>query len=136
MRYNNILKRCCFSRRWFLLDFKRELVYNDVFAFWEIIWAAQHVASSHYVLFLALAFLETYRDIIISNSMDFTDIIKFFNGKFVSMKLVDTSQIIYFLTEVHLRWTRFKRCGLQEHFCGSSSVLHYSAFTFSQPMFV
>ncbi|KAF2897510.1 hypothetical protein ILUMI_08666 [Ignelater luminosus] len=68
-----------FCYRWFLLDFKRELVYNDVFAFWEVIWAAQQVASSHFVLFLALALLEIYRDIILSNSMDFTDIIKFFN---------------------------------------------------------
>ncbi|XP_025837665.1 small G protein signaling modulator 2-like [Agrilus planipennis] len=68
-----------FCYRWFLLDFKRELLYDDVFAFWETIWAAQHVASTHFVLFLALALLETYRDIILSNSMDFTDIIKFFN---------------------------------------------------------
>lgn len=71
-----------FCYRWFLLDFKRELVYNDVFAVWETIWAAKHIASSHFVLFLALALLETYRDIILSNGMDFTDIIKFFNGKF------------------------------------------------------
>ncbi|XP_017484087.1 PREDICTED: small G protein signaling modulator 2, partial [Rhagoletis zephyria] len=68
-----------FCYRWFLLDFKRELVYDDVFATWEVIWAAKHVASSHFVLFLALALLETYRDIILSNSMDFTDVIKFFN---------------------------------------------------------
>ena len=70
-----------FCYRWFLLDFKRELVYPDVFATWEVIWAARHVSSGHFVLFLALALLETYRDIILSNSMDFTDIIKFFNGK-------------------------------------------------------
>ncbi|KAK9892337.1 hypothetical protein WA026_019791 [Henosepilachna vigintioctopunctata] len=68
-----------FCYRWFLLDFKRELLYPDVYAFWETIWAAQQVASSHFVLFLALALLETYRDIILSNGMDFTDIIKFFN---------------------------------------------------------
>ncbi|XP_060533467.1 small G protein signaling modulator 2-like isoform X4 [Cylas formicarius] len=68
-----------FCYRWFLLDFKRELIYPDVFTTWEIIWAAQQVASSHFVLFLALALLETYRDIILSNGMDFTDIIKFFN---------------------------------------------------------
>ncbi|XP_023310315.1 small G protein signaling modulator 2-like [Anoplophora glabripennis] len=68
-----------FCYRWFLLDFKRELVYPDVNATWEVIWAAQQVASSHFVLFLALALLETYRDIILSNGMDFTDIIKFFN---------------------------------------------------------
>ncbi|EDW29992.1 GL15794 [Drosophila persimilis] len=68
-----------FCYRWFLLDFKRELVYDDVFATWEVIWAAKHVASGNFVLFLALALLETYRDIILSNSMDFTDVIKFFN---------------------------------------------------------
>ncbi|XP_023018015.2 small G protein signaling modulator 1 isoform X2 [Leptinotarsa decemlineata] len=68
-----------FCYRWFLLDFKRELVYPDVYATWEIIWAAQQVASTHFVLFVALALVETYRNIILSNSMDFTDIIKFFN---------------------------------------------------------
>ncbi|XP_062698457.1 small G protein signaling modulator 2-like isoform X1 [Aedes albopictus] len=68
-----------FCYRWFLLDFKRELIYSDIFSVWEVIWAAKHVASAQFVLFLALALLETYRDIILSNSMDFTDIIKFFN---------------------------------------------------------
>lgn len=74
-----------FCYRWFLLDFKRELVYDDVFATWEVIWAAKHIASGHFVLFLALALLETYRDIILSNSMDFTDVIKFFNGGLVGI---------------------------------------------------
>ncbi|XP_024944502.1 small G protein signaling modulator 1 isoform X2 [Cephus cinctus] len=68
-----------FCYRWFLLDFKRELVYEDVFVVWEVIWAARYVASSHFVLFLALALVQTYRDIILTNAMDFTDIIKFFN---------------------------------------------------------
>ncbi|KAJ2942782.1 hypothetical protein O0L34_g14969 [Tuta absoluta] len=68
-----------FCYRWFLLDFKREMLYQDVFAAWELIWAARHVSSEHMVLFIALALLETYRDVILANSMDFTDIIKFFN---------------------------------------------------------
>ncbi|CAH2093890.1 unnamed protein product [Euphydryas editha] len=68
-----------FCYRWFLLDFKRELLYQDVFAAWELIWVARHVASEHMVLFIALALLETYRDVILANAMDFTDIIKFFN---------------------------------------------------------
>ncbi|KAH9404006.1 Small G protein signaling modulator 2 [Tyrophagus putrescentiae] len=68
-----------FCYRWFLLDFKRELVYADVFSVWETIWAAKHVSSASFVLFIALALVEYYREIIIDNKMDFTDIIKFFN---------------------------------------------------------
>lgn len=84
-----------FCYRWFLLDFKRELLYADVFSVWECIWAAKHVASTHFVLFLALALLETYRDIILSNSMDFTDIIKFFNGEF-SFYSISVNENIHF----------------------------------------
>ncbi|XP_074868968.1 small G protein signaling modulator 1 [Carettochelys insculpta] len=79
MHQNGDYTHFYFCYRWFLLDFKRELVYDDVFAVWETIWAAARVSSSHYVLFIALALVEMYRDIILENNMDFTDIIKFFN---------------------------------------------------------
>ncbi|XP_065822245.1 small G protein signaling modulator 1 isoform X5 [Labrus bergylta] len=79
MHQNGDYTHFYFCYRWFLLDFKRELVYDDVFTVWETIWAAKNVSSSHFVLFIALALVEIYRDIILENNMDFTDIIKFFN---------------------------------------------------------
>ena len=65
--------------RWFLLDFKREFTYSETYLVWETIWASVKVVSSHFYLFVALALVENYRDIIMDRNMDFTDIIKFFN---------------------------------------------------------
>uniref|UniRef100_A0A8B9K5J2 Small G protein signaling modulator 1a n=1 Tax=Astyanax mexicanus TaxID=7994 RepID=A0A8B9K5J2_ASTMX len=79
MHQNGDYTHFYFCYRWFLLDFKRELVYDDVFSVWETIWAARYASSGHFVLFIALALVEIYRDIILENNMDFTDIIKFFN---------------------------------------------------------
>ncbi|XP_022108884.1 small G protein signaling modulator 1-like [Acanthaster planci] len=79
MHQNGDYTHFYFCYRWFLLDFKRELVYDDTFVVWETIWAAKHCASRDFVLFIALALVEYYRDIILDNNMDFTDIIKFFN---------------------------------------------------------
>ncbi|XP_016066633.1 PREDICTED: small G protein signaling modulator 2 isoform X2 [Miniopterus natalensis] len=84
MHQNGDYTHFYFCYRWFLLDFKRELLYEDVFAVWEVIWAAQHISSEHFVLFIALALVEAYREIIRDNNMDFTDIIKFFNGRSLS----------------------------------------------------
>lgn len=82
--YDTIQKNGDFSHfyfcyRWFLLDFKREFAYCDIFLVWETIWASRKVSSSHFYLFVALALVENYRDIILDRNMDFTDIIKFFN---------------------------------------------------------
>uniref|UniRef100_A0A672MJT0 Small G protein signaling modulator 1-like n=1 Tax=Sinocyclocheilus grahami TaxID=75366 RepID=A0A672MJT0_SINGR len=79
MQQNGDYTHFYFCYRWFLLDFKREMVYDDVFSVWETIWAARFASSEHFVLFITLALVELYRDIILENNMDFTDIIKFFN---------------------------------------------------------
>jgi hypothetical protein len=59
-----------------------EFVYDDIFLVWEVITAARRTVSKRFVLFIALAMMKSYRDIILDNRMDFTDIIKFFNGLF------------------------------------------------------
>lgn len=79
MHQNGDFTHFYFCYRWFLLDFKRELLYSDVFKVWELIWVARRLSSTHFPLFFALALVEFYREIIIDNNMDFTDIIKFFN---------------------------------------------------------
>ena len=63
-------------------------MYDDIFLVWETIWAAKHISSANFVLFIALALVEYYRDIILDNNMDFTDIIKFFNGKYFRHYLI------------------------------------------------
>ncbi|MCP9258533.1 Small G protein signaling modulator 1 [Dirofilaria immitis] len=68
-----------FTYRWFLLDFKREFTYSQLFRIWEVIWAASSLVTSHFHLFFALAMIIAYRHIIIDNRMDFTDVIKFYN---------------------------------------------------------
>ncbi|PAA47866.1 hypothetical protein BOX15_Mlig025920g1 [Macrostomum lignano] len=82
--YEHLLRRGDYSEfyffhRWFLLDFKREFYYNDIFLLWETIWAAWNLISGSFNVFIALALLREYRGVIIDNNMDFTDIIKFYN---------------------------------------------------------
>jgi hypothetical protein len=80
--YNQYNSQFYFTYRWFLLDFKRELLYADIFTVWETIWSAKHVCTEHFSLFVALALIKQHRHAIMDNHLDFTDIIQYFNGIF------------------------------------------------------
>ena len=46
-----------------LIAFKREFPFNDVLRLWEVLWTNYY--SNNFVLFIALAVLESHRDVIL-----------------------------------------------------------------------
>ncbi|KRZ13883.1 Small G protein signaling modulator 2 [Trichinella zimbabwensis] len=79
MRLNDDFTHCYFCYRWFLLDFKREFAYEHTFKVWEVIWTGNRLFTSNFSIFVALALIETHRDVLIKNSMDFPGVIRFFS---------------------------------------------------------
>lgn len=66
-----------FCYRWLLINFKREFSFFSIQRIWEVIWSNYQTADFH--LFIALAMLLKKRDQIISNRMDFDEILKILN---------------------------------------------------------
>lgn len=52
-----------FCFRWILISFKREFPFDDVLRLWEVLWTNYY--SHSFVLFVALAILESHRDVIL-----------------------------------------------------------------------
>ena len=52
-----------FCFRWVLIAFKREFPFGDVLRLWEVLWTNYY--STSFVLFVALAVLESHRDMIL-----------------------------------------------------------------------
>jgi hypothetical protein len=48
---------------WVLIAFKREFPFDDVLRLWEVLWTDYY--SNNFVLFIALAVLESHRDMIL-----------------------------------------------------------------------
>ena len=63
-----------FCFRWILIAFKREFPFEDVLRLWEVLWTDRY--SVHFVLFVALAVLESHRDVILRYLVEFDEILK------------------------------------------------------------
>lgn len=48
---------------WVLIAFKREFPFDDVLRLWEVLWTDYY--SNEFILFVALAILESHRDMIL-----------------------------------------------------------------------
>lgn len=67
-----------FCFRWILIQFKRELQYEETMRLWEVLWT--HYQSEHLHLYICVAILKRYRNKIIGEQMDFDTLLKFING--------------------------------------------------------
>jgi hypothetical protein len=52
-----------FECSWVLIAFKREFQFEDILRLWEVLWTDYY--SNEFVLFVALAVLESHRDVIL-----------------------------------------------------------------------
>ena len=64
------------SGSWILIAFKREFPFEDVLRLWEFLWTDYY--TNGMVLFVALAVLESHRDVILRYLVEFDEILKVF----------------------------------------------------------
>ncbi len=62
---------------WVLIAFKREFPFDDVLRLWEVLWTDYYTRG--FVLFIALAILESHRDMILRYLVEFDEILKVIN---------------------------------------------------------
>ncbi|KAE8542753.1 hypothetical protein D1P53_000815 [Cryptococcus gattii VGV] len=66
-----------FTFRWILIAFKREFPFDTIIHLWEILWTRYY--SDKFVLFVAMAVLESHRDVIIRYLGEFDEVLKYAN---------------------------------------------------------
>ncbi|KAL1743936.1 rab-GTPase-TBC domain-containing protein [Schizophyllum fasciatum] len=77
-----------FCFRWVLIAFKREFPFDDVLRLWEVLWTDYY--SNEFVLFVALAVLESHRDVILRYLVEFDEILKYCNDLSMTIELDST----------------------------------------------
>ncbi|KAE9406343.1 RabGAP/TBC [Gymnopus androsaceus JB14] len=77
-----------FCFRWVLIAFKREFPFNDVLKLWEVLWTDYY--SNEFILFVALAILESHRDVILRYLVEFDEILKYCNELSMTIELDST----------------------------------------------
>lgn len=66
-----------FCFRWILIAFKREFKFEEVVRLWDVLWTNYY--STNFVLFVALAVLQSHRDVIIRYLTEFDEVLKYAN---------------------------------------------------------
>ena len=69
--WSSLTKSSC---SWILIAFKREFQFEDVLGLWEFLWTDYY--TNEMVLFVALAVLESHRDVILRYLVEFDEILK------------------------------------------------------------
>ncbi|KAG8884303.1 GTPase activating protein [Tulasnella sp. 331] len=77
-----------FCFRWILIWFKREFAFDDVIGLWECLWTDYY--STQFVLFVALAVLESHRDVILRYLVEFDEVLKYCNELSMTIDLDST----------------------------------------------
>ncbi|KAH7889448.1 GTPase-activating protein gyp7 [Phlebopus sp. FC_14] len=77
-----------FCFRWVLIAFKREFPFDDVLRLWEVLWTDYY--SNSFVLFIALAVLESHRDMMLRYLVEFDEILKYCNELSMTIELDST----------------------------------------------
>jgi len=77
-----------FCFRWILIAFKREFPFEDVLRLWDVLWT--DYLSNDFVLFVALAVLESHRDVIMRYLVEFDEILKYCNELSMTIELDST----------------------------------------------
>lgn len=66
-----------FCFRWILISFKREFAFDQVIRLWEVLWT--NFYSDQFTLFVALAILQSHRDVLIRYLTEFDEVLKYAN---------------------------------------------------------